>query len=426
MRIDGDVLAEHFKLARPGAANLFAYPAQSNFSGVQHSLEWISQPQARGWDVLLDTAAFVPTNYLKLNQWHPDFVSISFYKMSGYPTGVGCLLASRSALSKLRRPWFSGGTITVASVQGDRYFMAEGASAFEDEPPDFLAIPAVEIWLQHLEKVGLDLVHTRCRYLTAWAIHQLLSLHHANGHPLARVYGPLNDVQRGATIAMNFYNPSEKIIDHRRVEEAASKRQISLRSGCFCNPGGGETALRLSKSELIGCFRQHGEANSRFTKEDFRHCVDSKGTGAVRISLGIVSNFEDARRFVASPLPSEVLINPERLTKLLQTPSGEQPMLIHVGFHMLYTQGHIPGSEYIGPASQQDTLEKFRRRVEQLPRKKSIALYCGCCPWDHCPTVSSAYEALHSMGFSGVRVLYIPNNFGRDWIEKGYPVEKGQ
>jgi len=138
MRIDGDVLAEHFKLARPGAANLFAYPAQSNFSGVQHSLEWISQPQARGWDVLLDTAAFVPTNYLKLNQWHPDFVSISFYKMSGYPTGVGCLLASRSALSKLRRPWFSGGTITVASVQGDRYFMAEGASAFEDEPPDFL------------------------------------------------------------------------------------------------------------------------------------------------------------------------------------------------------------------------------------------------------------------------------------------------
>ena len=82
------------------------------------------------------------------------------------------------------------------------------------------------------------------------------------------------------------------------MEQAAAKRQISLRSGCFCNPGGGETALRLSRSELIGCFREHGEPNSRFTQEDFRHCVDSKGTGAVRISLGAVSNFEDVRRFV--------------------------------------------------------------------------------------------------------------------------------
>ena len=298
MRVDGDVLREHLKLARPGGANLFAYPAQSNFSGVQHPLEWISQAKAMGWDVLLDAAAFVATNRLDLSEWHPDFVSVSFYKMFGYPTGVGCLLASRPALAKLRRPWFSGGTITVASVQGDRYFLAEGASAFEDGTPDFLAIPAVEIGLRHLERIGLGLVHTRCQCLTAWAIRELLNLHHANGLPLVRVYGPLDDQQRGATIAMNFYDPDEKIIDHRRVEQAAAKRRISLRSGCFCNPGGGETALRLSKSELIGCFRQQGEANSRFTQEDFRHCVDSKGTGAVRISLGIVSNFEDVRRFV--------------------------------------------------------------------------------------------------------------------------------
>ncbi len=297
MRVDSGVLAECFKLARPGAANLFAYPAQSNFSGVQHPLEWIPQAQAMGWDVLLDAAAFVPTNRLDLGKWHPDFVSISFYKMFGYPTGVGCLLARRPALGKLRRPWFAGGTITVASVQGDRYFLAEGASAFEDGTPDFLAIPAVEIGLRHLEKVG-DLVRTRCQCLTAWVIRELLSLHHSNGRQLVRIYGPLDERGRGATVAMNFYDAAETIIDHHRVEEAAAKRRISLRSGCFCNPGGGETALRLSKSELIGCFRDHGEANSRFTKEDFRHCVDSKGTGAVRISHGIVSNFQDVHRFV--------------------------------------------------------------------------------------------------------------------------------
>ncbi len=128
----------------------------------------------------------------------------------------------------------------------------------------------------------------------------------------------------------------------------------------------------------------------------------------------------------ASSLPAQVHINPEDLARLLQSPAGEKPILIHVGFHALYTQGHIPGSEYIGPASQQEALDKLRKRVEQLPRKKFIVLYCGCCPWDHCPTVSPAYEALHSMGFTRVRVLYIPNNFGRDWMSRGFPVEKGQ
>lgn len=298
MRVDGDALAEYFRMARPGTANLFAYPAQSNFSGVQHPLDWISQAQELGWDVLLDAAAFVPTNRLDLSRWNPDFVSISFYKMFGYPTGVGCLLARRAALGRLRRPWFAGGTITVASVQGDRYFLAEGASAFEDGTPDFLAIPAVEIGLRHLQKAGPDLVHTRCKCLTAWVIRELLSLRHSNGRQLIRIYGPLDDQRRGATVAMNFYDSSGAIIDHRRVEEAAANRRISLRSGCFCNPGGGETALQLSKSELIGCFREHGEANPRFTLDDFRHCVDRKGSGAVRISLGIVSNFEDVRRFV--------------------------------------------------------------------------------------------------------------------------------
>jgi hypothetical protein len=128
----------------------------------------------------------------------------------------------------------------------------------------------------------------------------------------------------------------------------------------------------------------------------------------------------------ASSLSADVLINPEDLAKILQSPKGEKPLIIHVGFHVLYSQGHIPGSEYIGPASQQEMVEKLRKRVESLPRGKFIVLYCGCCPWTNCPTVKPAYEALHSMGFSRLKVLYIPNNFGRDWIYKGYPVEQGR
>jgi len=128
----------------------------------------------------------------------------------------------------------------------------------------------------------------------------------------------------------------------------------------------------------------------------------------------------------ASSLGADVLISPEDLAKILQSPKGEKPLSIHVGFHVLYSQGHIPGSESIGPASQQEMVEKLRKRVESLPRGKFIVLYCGCCPWINCPTAKPAYEALHSMGFTKLKVLYIPNNFGRDWIYNGFPVEKGQ
>jgi len=93
---------------------------------------------------------------------------------------------------------------------------------------------------------------------------------------------------------------------------------------------------------------------------------------------------------------------------------------------MLYAQAHTPGSEYVGPASQPDELEKLRKRVESLPRNKFIVLYCGCCPWNHCPTLRPAYDALHSMGFTKLKVLYVPNNFGLDWVDRGFPVEKGQ
>ena len=298
MRVDPAALEQQWKLARAGGHNLFAYPAQSNFSGVQHPLAWVAQAQAAGWDVLLDAAAFVATNRLDLSACHPDYVTLSFYKMFGYPTGVGCLLARREALRKLHRPWFAGGTITVASVQGDRYFMADGASGFEDGTLDYLSIPGVEIGLSHLERVGLETIHLRCRCLTAWLIEELLLLRHSAGQPLVRLYGPANTESRGGTLTMNFYDARGRVIDHRLVEESANRHNISLRTGCFCNPGGGEVALELSRTELLGCFNQPiVEETQSFTVDDFRLCIDGKETGAVRVSMGVASNFEDVRRF---------------------------------------------------------------------------------------------------------------------------------
>ena len=127
----------------------------------------------------------------------------------------------------------------------------------------------------------------------------------------------------------------------------------------------------------------------------------------------------------ASVIPSSQLISPDELVKALQSPKSEKPLLIQVGSHVLYYQAHIPGSEYIGPASSESGLQQLRKRVEPLPRSKFIVIYCGCCPWSHCPNVKPANDALHAMGFTNVKVLYIAHNFGADWVDKNYPVAKG-
>ncbi len=294
MRIDEARLTAYLDEAGAGPSNLLAYPAQSNFSGVLHSLDWIDRAHQRGWDVLLDAAAFVPTNRLDLSRWHPDFVPVSFYKIFGYPTGVGALIARKSALRKLHRPWFAGGTITVASVQGDRFFMQDGPAGFEDGTLDYLSLPAVEIGLRHIDRVGLETIHARVNSLTAWLLEALVGLHHSNGKPVVRVYGPVDTADRGGTISLNLYDVDGHFVDHRLVERRANEAGISLRTGCFCNPGGGELALGLTAEELSSCFVRSGD---RLALDEFRRCIDDKSTGAVRVSLGLVTTFADVYKF---------------------------------------------------------------------------------------------------------------------------------
>lgn len=299
MRIDAEKLVLLLDQRDPAAANLFAYPAQSNFSGVQHDLAWVERAHALGWDVLLDAAAFAPSNRLDLTAVRPDFVTLSFYKIFGYPTGVGALIARREALARLHRPWFAGGTITVASVQGDRYYLHAGAEGFEDGTLNYLTLPAVEIGLRHIQRIGYHAIHTRVTCLTGWLLEYLTGLRHSNGLPVVKIYGPLDTDARGGTITMNFFDPRGHFVDHLRVEERASEHDISLRTGCFCNPGGGELALGLSASELDACFVGH----SRMEFADFRRCIDDKSTGAVRVSVGLISNFADVYRLAEFTRP---------------------------------------------------------------------------------------------------------------------------
>jgi molybdenum cofactor sulfurtransferase len=294
LQIDEARLMAELDTPNPSGRNLFAYPAQSNFSGVQHDLEWIGYAQGQGWDVLLDASAFVPTNPLDLARWRPDFVTVSFYKMFGYPTGLGCLIARRSTLAGLKRPWFAGGAITIASVQGDGHYLAEGAAGFEDGTVNFLNIPAVERGLRYLEEVGIEIIRTRVACLTQWLLSELTALRHDNGCALVRIYGPKGVEKRGSTVTFNFYDRHGRMIDYRLVEDLAGRANISLRTGCFCNPGADEAANGLTSEQLAPCF---GQAQP-LTFEEFLQRLKGEMPGAVRVSLGITSNFPDVFRFL--------------------------------------------------------------------------------------------------------------------------------
>jgi len=297
LRIDQPKLIALLDEADRSAANLFAFPAQSNFSGVKHPLALVDRAKERGWHVLLDAAALAPTNRLDLEAVKPDFVVVSFYKMFGFPTGVGCLIVRNSALAVLERPWFAGGTVNFASVHGRRRVLAPREAGFEDGTLNFLGIPAVESGLERLRAIGMEAIGTRVGCLAEWLIARLLELRHANGRALVRIYGPASGVMRGGTVTMNFYDPDGHLVDYRRIDELAGLEGISLRTGCFCNPGAGEWAEGLTDDDMLA----GASAGADMTLPRFLQIVQHKGksAGAIRVSLGLVSTFADVERFVA-------------------------------------------------------------------------------------------------------------------------------
>jgi 3-mercaptopyruvate sulfurtransferase SseA len=138
-------------------------------------------------------------------------------------------------------------------------------------------------------------------------------------------------------------------------------------------------------------------------------------------------------QFIPSPgdssalsVPQAQLIQPEALAHVLQSAGAPKPLLLQVGSHVLFAESHIPGSVYTGPGSQPNGLQALQSRVASVSRKQFIVLYCGCCPWNHCPNVGPAFHQLQAMGFTNVKVLYLANNFGADWVDKGYPVESSR
>lgn len=283
----------------PGAGegpSLFAFPGQSNFSGVKHPLSLIGKARSLGYRTVLDAAAFAPTNRLDLSEISPDFVCIAFYKMFGLPTGLGALLVRKEALAELQRPWFAGGTVEFVSVQNRVHRLRDDAESFEDGTPNFLGIAAMPRGLAFLQDVGMDKVTRHVSEMTGRILDILDGACLPDGSPAVELYGPRSTQDRGGTVAFNLRDPQGHVVPYGDVERAASAVGISLRGGCFCNPGAAERALDLPPHEALECFQAIPRGS--FTLKKFARCIgEEHAVGALRVSVGIPTTHADLDRF---------------------------------------------------------------------------------------------------------------------------------
>jgi hypothetical protein len=148
-------------------------------------------------------------------------------------------------------------------------------------------------------------------------------------------------------------------------------------------------------------------------------------------ALAIVPGTRAQSGGVVSPLsamtvPQAQLMQPAELAGLLKAGGAERPVVFQVGSFVMFQQAHIPNAGFAGPASQQTGLTLLKKFSAPLSKDQLIVIFCGCCPWNHCPNMGPAYKQLRDLGFTNVKALYIAHNFGDDWVAKGYPVEKGE
>jgi len=83
----------------------------------------------------------------------------------------------------------------------------------------------------------------------------------------------------------------------------------------------------------------------------------------------------------------------------------------------------VPHSKDIGMIKEEENMKKFREELQNLPRDTSVIIYCGCCPYEHCPNVRPAIQLLKDMKFTNYKLLDLPHNIKIDWINKGYPTQ---
>jgi selenocysteine lyase/cysteine desulfurase len=269
---------------------LFILSGQSNITGVKPDLAHARYAKSCGWDVLLDASALAPTSQINLRKYPVDFMAISFYKMFGYPTGMGCLLMRKEVSGKMQRPWFGGGTVEMVTVPTKAFTAAAGHRKFEDGTINYLSFYAISLGLSFLQSIQKPL-SLRVTILTDYVLKELIALRHkSTGRRLAIIAGPQTTYMRGGTIAFYLQEDHGKLIPHLLVDQNAQKRNISLRSGCMCNPGA--AAVALGKPQYLNAVK------ANMTVGEFVDHFENDLVLLVRMSIGIATNWEDCVAFI--------------------------------------------------------------------------------------------------------------------------------
>ncbi|CAN0539180.1 unnamed protein product, partial [Ectocarpus sp. 12 AP-2014] len=152
------------------------------------------------WWVLLDAAKFAGTASLDLSSVEADFVCLSFYKMFGYPTGLGALIVRETAAHVLRKVYFGGGTVAAALAGGPfRQFRPETERRLTDGTENFLGVSALQAGFGALTRVGgMQAIAAHTSSLARYLHAQLSSLRHATGEPVLRFFGRWEEETSGA------------------------------------------------------------------------------------------------------------------------------------------------------------------------------------------------------------------------------------
>ncbi|CAH1241418.1 MOCOS [Branchiostoma lanceolatum] len=289
-------------------SHLFAYAAMCNFSGRKFPLDWCRKIKRKQfslceesdgkWYTCLDAASYVSTNPLDLSSCEADFVTLSFYKIFGFPTGLGALIIRKDAEDTLRKTYFGGGTALAVTSNG-RFYVPRPIlhDRFEDGTLPFLDIIALRHGFDTLEKLtgGMLQVSQHTFSLARYVYLQLTSLKHHNGHPVAVVYADtdFDDITtQGAIVNFNLMRANGDFVGYSEVDKLASLHDIHLRTGCFCNSGACSRHLGLSNQQI----RENYQAGH--VCGDDKDLISGQPTGSVRISFGYMSTFEDAQFFL--------------------------------------------------------------------------------------------------------------------------------
>jgi molybdenum cofactor sulfurtransferase len=295
-------------LSKDDTPTLFAYPGQSNMTGRRLPLTWCQRIRASrgtsGIYTLLDAAALATTKRLKISEWQPDFVAVSFYKIFGFPD-LGALLVRKDTSGPIldSRRYFGGGTVDIVIALDAQWHMKKEEAIHErheDGTLPFHNIIALGHALDALPRIygSMDAISAHTAALTRNMHSELTSLIHQNGTPVIRIYNDTcatygNPATQGATVAFSILTPAGAILPFKAIEREADAHNVYLRTGGLCNPGGVATYLGWTKSKFDVAYALGHTCTKPL------EVYGGRATGVVRASLGACSSQEDVDMLIA-------------------------------------------------------------------------------------------------------------------------------